>query len=75
MADVATRAGGWQPCPAPDCNELVRQHQFACPVDWVRLPAAMRRAINDAYGTDWGAWAKAAEAAIAWFEQHPAVTR
>jgi hypothetical protein len=61
-------------CPAPDCEQPVRKHQFACPVDWVRLPAELRRGINDGYQRDWGQWTTAAEAAIAWFEQHPAAT-
>jgi hypothetical protein len=61
-------------CPAPGCVKRVPRHQFACPVDWVRLPPEMRREINSTYRRDWGAHIKAMHAAIDWYGQHAGAT-
>lgn len=55
-------------CPAPDCAMRVPRHQFACPRDWQRLPAELRRAINETYRVNWPAHIEAMNTAIAWFE-------
>lgn len=41
MADTHDCPGG--------CGARVPQHQLACKPDWYRLPAPLRRAVNDAY--------------------------
>lgn len=59
-------------CPAPPCAARVRRDQFACPRDWVRLPAELRRPIVDGYRRNWPMWVKAANTAIAWYGEHHA---
>jgi hypothetical protein len=61
-------------CPGPSCTRRVPRHQFACPHDWGRLPAELRREINATYRRDWPAWTAAATDAIAWYREHTAVT-
>lgn len=57
-------------CPAPECRRRVPRHQFACPADWGRLPAELKRGINEGYRRDWSLWTKTANAAIDWYREH-----
>jgi hypothetical protein len=56
-------------CPAPGCPSRVPVRQVACPRDWTRLPALLRRNVHAA-GTP-NARAYAILAVMAWFDQHP----
>lgn len=58
-------------CPAPTCKRMVPHHQYACRVDWYRLPYAIRRAILDTYQVDEYAHQAAMADAFTWYHDNP----
>lgn len=59
-------------CPSPGCRADVPRSQFACRVDWFRLPKEYRDAIWAGYrGGTSGDHMQAMSDAIGWYAEHP----